>query len=69
MKLWNLTDKDNKQQEISELVHKTIQHLGELPNIEAAVVTKNSHIRIIGNSILYDPSRLRNNLVGASVLL
>ena len=37
MKLWNLTDKDykdDKQKEIDELVQKTIQRLGELPDIE-----------------------------------
>ncbi|KAJ1406015.1 Transcription elongation factor S-II, central domain [Sesbania bispinosa] len=36
-KLWRLTDKDyedNKQQEIDELVKKTRQRLGELPDIE-----------------------------------
>ncbi|KAI4315418.1 hypothetical protein L6164_028230 [Bauhinia variegata] len=36
-KLWKLTDKDyadNKQQEIDELVQKTKQRLGELPDIE-----------------------------------
>ncbi|XP_058732015.1 uncharacterized protein LOC131603634 [Vicia villosa] len=36
-KLWKLTDKDyedNKQEEIDELVHKTFQCLGELPDIE-----------------------------------
>jgi len=45
MKLWNLTDKDNQHQEIDELVQKTIQRLGELPDIETAVVPKNSHIQ------------------------
>ncbi|XP_027191978.1 ASI1-immunoprecipitated protein 3 isoform X1 [Cicer arietinum] len=37
MKLWKLTDKDykdNNQQEIDEFVQKTIQRLGELPDIE-----------------------------------
>ncbi|CAK8579196.1 unnamed protein product [Lathyrus sativus] len=37
MKLWKLTDKDyedNKQAEIDELVQKTFQCLGELPDIE-----------------------------------
>ncbi|KAK7358619.1 hypothetical protein VNO77_00555 [Canavalia gladiata] len=36
-KLWKLTDKDyedNKQQEIDELVQKTLQRLGDLPDIE-----------------------------------
>ncbi|XP_027340270.1 DNA topoisomerase 1 isoform X2 [Abrus precatorius] len=36
-KLWRLTDKDyedNKQQEIDELVQKTLQRLGTLPDIE-----------------------------------
>jgi len=36
-KLWKLTDKDyedNKQQEIDELVQKTLQRLGELQDIE-----------------------------------
>ncbi|OIV93542.1 hypothetical protein TanjilG_28699 [Lupinus angustifolius] len=37
-KLWKLTDKDyedGKQQEIDELVQKTLQRLGDLPDIEA----------------------------------
>ncbi|KAL1326563.1 hypothetical protein HN51_036677 [Arachis hypogaea] len=36
-KLWKLTDKDyedNKQQEIDELVQKTLKRMGELPDIE-----------------------------------
>ncbi|RCV25682.1 hypothetical protein SETIT_5G184700v2 [Setaria italica] len=36
-KLWNLTDKDyedNKQQEIDLLVKKTIDHIGQLPDLE-----------------------------------
>jgi len=45
MKLWNIIDKDNQLQEIDELVQKTIQRLGELPDIETAVVPKNSHIQ------------------------
>jgi phosphoketolase len=44
MKLWNITDKDNQPQEIDELVHKTMQRMGELPDIKTLVVTKNSHI-------------------------
>jgi len=37
LKLWKLTDKDyqdDNQQEIDEIVQKTRQRLGELPNIE-----------------------------------
>jgi len=40
MILWNLTDKSHKPQEIDELVRKTMQRMGELPDI----LTKNSHI-------------------------
>lgn len=35
-KLWKLTDKDyedNKQQEIDELVHKTVQRIGDIPDL------------------------------------
>ncbi|KAJ1257404.1 hypothetical protein BS78_K057400 [Paspalum vaginatum] len=48
-KLWNLTDKDyedNKQQEIDLLVKKTIDHIGQLPDLEPeeAPVDNNDHL-------------------------
>ncbi|CAL4963398.1 unnamed protein product [Urochloa decumbens] len=48
-KLWNLTDKDyedNKQQEIDLLVKKTIDHIGQLPDLEPeeAPIENNGHL-------------------------